>query len=272
MKQSSPGRPFPAILHMFSTQTISAWMDRRFYPDYEDSWDNALFRATILRYLNPRFKVLDLGAGAGIIPEMNLRGLAQHVVGIDPNPKVVQNPYLDSAYVGVAESLPFEADSFDLVVSANVFEHLTDPVAVLHEVRRVMKPGGILLVKTPNLWHYVPVLSRVTPFWFHQIYHRYRGGREEDVFPTVYRANTPGRLRALAKLCELPLISVQTVEGRPEYLRVFPPAYCWGLIYERAVNALKVLSAFRVVLIAVFEKPQPGNCRSLPDVAEHGPQ
>lgn len=239
---------------MLSTQAIGAWMDHRFYPDHGDRWDNTLFRAAILRYLSPGSRVLDLGAGAGVLPQLNIRGIAQHVTGIDPSPRVLQNPHLDSAYVGAAESLPFEADSFDVVVSANVFEHLTDPTGALREARRVLKPGGILLVKTPNRWHYVALLSRLTPFWFHQMYYRYCGGQEEDVFPTVYRANTPARLRQLSELSNLELVSVQTFEGRPEYLRRFPLAYCCGIVYERIVNALNLFGAFRVVLIAVFAK------------------
>jgi hypothetical protein len=76
------------------------WIDRTFYPGYGPNWDDALFREQVLRRLGPNLCLLDLGAGAGIVPQMNFRGLAARVCGLDPDPRVVDNPYLDEAKVG----------------------------------------------------------------------------------------------------------------------------------------------------------------------------
>ena len=51
---------------------------------------------------------------------------------------------------GRLEDVAFDADSFDVVVMADVIEHLTDPRATLREIRRVLKPGGQLLLLTPD--------------------------------------------------------------------------------------------------------------------------
>lgn len=51
------------------------------------------------------------------------------------------------------ERLPFAAASFDLVYSIEVFEHLHRPYDVLKECHRVLKPGGFLVVSTPNILH-----------------------------------------------------------------------------------------------------------------------
>src|SRR5207244_12001098 len=83
------------------------WLDRRLYPDYRDRWDDELFRTRILRHLTPDMRVLDLGAGAGRVTQMNFRGLAATVVGIDPDEAVKTNPFLDEAHVGGGESHPF---------------------------------------------------------------------------------------------------------------------------------------------------------------------
>ena len=48
------------------------WIDRRFYGDYQDNWDNILFREEVLRRLGKGCVALDLGAGAGIVPQIVL--------------------------------------------------------------------------------------------------------------------------------------------------------------------------------------------------------
>ena len=48
---------------------LVSWLDRAFYPDVQDWWDDKAFRAFILDRLKPHHELLDLGAGAGIIAE-----------------------------------------------------------------------------------------------------------------------------------------------------------------------------------------------------------
>ncbi|NJL60106.1 MAG: class I SAM-dependent methyltransferase [Desulfobacteraceae bacterium] len=90
-----------------------------------------------------------MGAGAGILPQLNFKGKVSQVCGIDPDERVLHNPYLDEAIVATGESVPYPDEKFDIVFSANVFEHLSDPIKVFREIYRVLKPGGLFLFKHP---------------------------------------------------------------------------------------------------------------------------
>ena len=229
------------------------WIDRRFYPEFEGNWDDQVFRQVILAHLVSRpDAILDLGAGAGIVPQMDFRGMAGRVCGIDPDPRVADNPYLDEGLQGFGERIPYPDAHFDLVFSDNVLEHLEKPELVFREVRRVLKPGGVFLTKTPNRWHYVPVIASLTPHWFHQWVNSRRGREVGDTFPTLYRANSRRASRRLAARSGFSTVRFRLVEGRPEYLRSNPVTYVAGLAYERAVNGLPFLAGFRVVLISEF--------------------
>lgn len=122
------------------------------------------------------------------------------------------------------------------------------------EVARVLKPGGVLLFKTPNKWHYMPTIARMTPHGFHQFVNRLRGRAEVDTFPTRYRTNTKGDVQRLAAAAGFTVESVELIEGRPEYLRMTWPTYLVGSLYERIVNATNYLAPFRILLVGTLRK------------------
>jgi SAM-dependent methyltransferase len=63
-----------------------------------------------------------------------------------------EGPLSNPTVVGSAESLPFENESFDVVLSTQVFEHLVDPAAAMKEAVRVLKRGGRLILTVPGVW------------------------------------------------------------------------------------------------------------------------
>ena len=234
---------------------LVARLDRVLYPGYERNWDDQLFRERILAHLRPSSTVLDLGAGAGIVEQMNFKGHAARVCGVDLDQRVTSNPMLDEGRVSDAGGIPYPDASFDVVFSDNVVEHLSDPLAVFREVHRVLKLGGVFLFKTPNKHHYMPLIARLTPHRFHQFVNRLRGRAEVDTFPTLYRANSAGAARRVAESAGLVVERLVRVEGRPEYLRIAWPAYLVGALYERVVNATDFLAPLRILLIAQLRKP-----------------
>lgn len=229
-------------------------IDRRFYPDQQKNWDDWLFRDRILSAIDRDTRLLDLGAGAGIVQAMNFRGLAQHVCGVDLDPRVAENPFVDEGRVSDAGEIPYPDASFDVVIADNVMEHLDHPEQVFGEIARVLRPGGKFLFKTPNRNHYMPLIARMTPHRFHQWINRLRGRHETDTFPTRYLCNSPSQVRRITVNSGLQLENLELIEGRPEYLRITTPTYLVGLAYERLVNATPLLAQFRIVLIATLTK------------------
>ena len=235
---------------------LTAWMDRAWYPGQARNWDDQLFRERILATLTSGSVVLDLGAGAGIVEQMNFRGLAKRVCGIDLDTRVTRNPSLNEGRVANAEAIPYRDGEFDIVFADNVLEHLETPLNVFKEVQRVLAPRGTFLFKTPNKWHYMPTIARLTPHKFHRFVNRVRGRAEADTFPTRYRANTKRVIARLAAESGLLVESLERIEGRPEYLRMTAPTYVIGAAYERLVNATGLLALFRILLVGTLRKPQ----------------
>lgn len=101
-------------------------------------------------------RLLDIGCGTG----GTLRELARSgaVVGIDSADlalRYCRERGLDSVVRGSALALPFESGCFDLCVMMDVLEHVDDELDLLGEVRRVLRPGGAVLISVPafqTLW------------------------------------------------------------------------------------------------------------------------
>lgn len=234
-----------------------AWLDQRFYPALSDSWDNAQFRQVLECFLNSESRVLDYGAGRGALPQMRLKGRVAQVTGVDPDSGVLANPYLDEAKLLPLPdgSIPYPDNYFDVVFAANVLEHIPNPVATFREVRRVLRPGGVFLAKTPNKRHYVPLIARLTPHRFHAWINAKRGREHRDTFPTLYRCNTGSDVRRVAAAAGFIVEKIEHVEGRPEYLRISAPLYALGILWERVVNAVSFFTPFRCVLMVVLRRP-----------------
>jgi SAM-dependent methyltransferase len=233
---------------------IKKWLDDKLYPDCASNWDDALFRERILSSLRPEHVVLDVGAGAGIVPQMNFKGKVARICGVDLDPRVVDNPMLDEGRVCDASVIPYPNAKFDVVFADNVLEHLAEPAMVFGEVARVLKPGGVFLFKTPNKWHYVPTIARATPHSFHEWINRWRGREAADIFPTLYRANSASAVCRLSCETGFDVVSLERIERRPEYMRISTPTYLVGALYERVVNSTSLLEPFRVLLVGKLRK------------------
>jgi ubiquinone/menaquinone biosynthesis C-methylase UbiE len=128
----------------------------RLAEDYDTKWSfyiEKTTRETMARLsVRPTDRVLDVGCGTGAL----LRQLAHtypqaHLVGVDPVPAMLavarrRLPTSVELHEGWAERLPYDDESFDVVVSCNVFHYIRQPVVALREMERVLRPGGQLVI------------------------------------------------------------------------------------------------------------------------------
>lgn len=226
-------------------------LDRRFYPGYVD--EHARFDALIRRYLLPGIAVLDAGAGRGVMYPYDYKDTVARMAGADTDPAITDNVNLTDAAVAELAQLPYDDATFDLVFSKYVFEHLDRPLDVMRELRRVLKPGGHLLIHTPNRWHYVALFATITPTSFHAWFNARRGRVEADTFPTRYRVNDRKTIERFAMAAGFRVVSIELIETKPDYLLFHPLAYRVGIAYERVVNRSEALAGFRVQLLADLE-------------------
>jgi SAM-dependent methyltransferase len=87
----------------------------------------------------------------------------------------VPRSYLGEGYITFGEhdedktgdllALPFVDGSFDGVILTEVLEHCTDPVGAVNQVRRVLKPGGLLLVTSPYFWPEHGIDGEYRDYW-----------------------------------------------------------------------------------------------------------
>lgn len=228
-------------------------LGERLYPKYRSESDR--LDEAVRFNLTANARILDLGCGSGRLFPFDYRGPTRRVVGIDLDPGILENGHVDDRVFGSGERLPFKAESFDLIYSRYVFEHLLHPERVFSEIARVLRSNGKLVLLTPNLFHYVPTFSRLTPAWFHKAFNeRLRQRKSADTFPTVYRANTKGTLRKLATSAGLAELEVEMIETRPNYLMWSLPSFLVGVLYERLVNSTEFLNGLRVNILATYEK------------------
>jgi ubiquinone/menaquinone biosynthesis C-methylase UbiE len=193
----------PRYLALLEAERARWWDTANF-----DTWKNLYVSeyarghdvvATVRKYL-PDFEiagadVLDVGCGDAGVP-IAFAEAGARAAGIEPHERSVERARVRVAEHGVAvdlrhgvaEELPYPDASFDLVLLDNVLEHVRDQARTLSEIRRVLRPEGMLYLVTPkplslySLWndpHYdlagLVLLPRRLQIWY---FEKVRGGGE----------------------------------------------------------------------------------------------
>ena len=233
----------------------------KFYPEtrfggFTDIDGTLAFFNRVNALLDPSFVVLDLGCGRGVSDEdpvpyrknlTVLKGKVAKVIGIDVDQNAQDNPFLDEFHLIQGDTWPIESNSIDFIICEAVLEHIEKPVLFFREIRRVLKNGGYLCLRTPNRWSYIALAATIIPNKYHSKVTSFvqDNRKEEDVFPTLYRCNSVRKLKSIMETQGFDC-TVYTYEAEPSYLSFSTIAYFFGVLHQRfAPSFLKpVIFAF----------------------------
>ena len=179
---------------MSKNESNQAWSDRiraRHDPSFLHRWE--AFNRMLTSRLTKSTRWLDVGCGNNT--QVATYGhLAEYAVGVDLLPPEEPNgaPFVQSDL----RSIPFPDASFDVVTLRFVVEHIPRVPEDLHEIVRVLRPGGSLIILTTNSHSPFVLPLRVLPFRLKNLLIRsLLRVREHDIFPTYHRFNTYARMK-----------------------------------------------------------------------------
>jgi ubiquinone/menaquinone biosynthesis C-methylase UbiE len=210
---------------------------------------------------------LDAGCGHILLHHWNEEkphrfvNTAKTVVGVDGDlDGLRKNQVVPYRVAGNLEVLPFRSGSFTLLTCNMVIEHIMNPTLFVEEICRVLKPGGVAIIHTPNIFHYETLIAYLTPHIFHEIYCRIMEDREpSDVFPVFYRANHLSKLKQLFDTVGMPLERGGIIVDAPKRfpIPVLHKALLFLSILETKVLFSEFFAPFRNNLLVAFRKRNP---------------
>lgn len=122
-------------------------------------------------YIKRNMKILELGCGDGLLGEVIKRKFDCELYGIDTSSSGVSLAKRRGIIAKIAdlnEDLPYEDNTFDMIFSDQLLEHVYRTDHLLDEMHRILKPGGVVITITPNLSFWV---NRILfPFGFYPMF------------------------------------------------------------------------------------------------------
>lgn len=155
-----------------------------------------------------RGRFLDVGCGDGSVVQLG-RDLGWDAEGIETDPKAAANARSKNLRVHLGELVThrFPDNSFDLILMNHVIEHVSDPRSLLRECQRVLRPGALLVVLTPN-----------NESWGHARFGADWRGLEPPRHLHIFSARSLARVADAADFCEMSISAV--VRSAPYIFRM----------------------------------------------------
>lgn len=155
---------------------IKSWTGERLETFvYNENTNEHLHRYALAMQLIAGKRVLDIACGEGYGAHL-MATVAKSVVGVDIDTKTI----VDAAVkyqkenlfflVGSADKIPCEEHSFDVVVSFETIEHHDKHDEMMQEIKRVLKPGGLLMMSSPDKMYYSDIHNFKNPYHVKELY------------------------------------------------------------------------------------------------------
>lgn len=158
------------------------------------------YEATVDQLVTDNTRWVDVGGGKAVFPHHDglsrtMADRCEFLAGVDPSENIHQNPFVHEKNQCMIED--YRTDQrFDLATLRMVVEHIQHPDEAVRSLARLVRPGGHVVVYTPNQWSVCSLTASLTPHFVHErAAHFLWRSKDEDVFPTVYRMNTRKMLR-----------------------------------------------------------------------------
>lgn len=142
---------------------------------FTENTNEHLHRYAMAMELAPGRKVLDIACGEGYGSNL-LASVAEGVWGVDIDPETIKHAaekykaHNLNFSVGAADAIPFKDHTFDLAVSFETIEHHDRHEAMMTELKRVLKPGGVLIISSPDKKYYSDIPNYKNPFHVKELY------------------------------------------------------------------------------------------------------
>ena len=153
-------RPTPSSIHMYYADDYKPFADTQGSDGSQSrlakwSIDYGMRRrvAIISRHM-PAGRLLEVGCATGLFLNSARDTGKWDVMGLEPSlsaAQVARQRYGLNVIEGTYEDVEFESEAFDIVVMWDVLEHLHEPVKAVEDVARILKPGGLFVMKVPHL-------------------------------------------------------------------------------------------------------------------------
>ncbi len=217
---------------------------RFFDSNYLHRWTE--YENTLRPYLTTEKTWVDIGCGNNADVEEK-KELVKLAVGTDlyKHDKLIKENFLLSK----GDSLPFKSGSVDVISLRFVIEHIENPAELFTELKRVLRPDGIVVILTTNFWSPIIFLPKIIPYQLRKfimklLFEVY----EEDIFPTYHRFNSPEKAKSVSADFHIEKLKFIQALNADNNL-VFFPFLFWHLITK-----INFLTIFRSNILMVFKK------------------
>jgi SAM-dependent methyltransferase len=200
--------------------------------------------------VNKHDLVLDIGAGF-MSPFARSRHQA-FVIGIDiAAEQIARNRDVDAGLVATAYRLPVRTGVVDVVVTRTLIEHLSDTDAFMHEVARVLRPGGTAIHLFPGKFAPFAILNRILPEGVKRRLLLLAFPTSDGLlgFPAFYHRCTEPSMRQLLRDLGFDVVDSRRYYYQSLYYKTLIPLYLISLVYDLIVWRLDIKALASQVLI-----------------------